>query len=528
MSRSMIMSTVIGFIFLFVLGAAILLSPAVEAQTGVEGALAPLGTGFTFQGELKDGGSPVSAKCDMQFALYNAATKGNQVGTTQTVMQIDVDSGRFSTTLNDSAEFGSNAFVGDARWLAISVRCPTGTGSYTALNPRQELTAAPYAIYATTAGTMPWSGLTGLSCSPSQMVIWDSSKWICSEANDHNHGGQSWIGAGPYGLEIENTSQIDFTSGLTGVSSGSTGKTKGVLGLAASPQGSGVRGQSIGIGVVGQTDSSIIGNGVLGLAPQPAGMTTGVVGSSNSVSGKGVWGYVDVTTGSDAVGVYGETSAPGGRGVVGYATNLTGNNAGVYGKTDSPNGWAGYFVGGLGVEGNLLVFGDIGATGAKTFQIDHPLDPDNKWLRHAAVESPAMMNVYNGNVTLDVNGEAWVQLPDYFESLNKDFRYQLTPIGASGPNLFIAERIAGNQFKIAGGAANLEVSWQVTGVRQDAYAVEHPLIVEEEKPAGVNSVGLPQPQWDDSDRSSIEAWIEQMEYPQEGQGTIESSEWTGQ
>ena len=62
-----------------------------------------------------------------------------------------------------------------------------------------------------------------------------------------------------------------------------------------------------------------------------------------------------------------------------------------------------------------------------------------------------------------------------------DFRYQLTPIGAPGPNLHVAERVAGNCFKIAGGSAGMEVSWQVTGIRQDAYANAHRILVEEEK-----------------------------------------------
>ena len=81
-----------------------------------------------------------------------------------------------------------------------------------------------------------------------------------------------------------------------------------------------------------------------------------------------------------------------------------------------------------------------------------------------------MMNIYNGNVTLDDKGEATVQMPDYFQALNQDFRYQLTAIGAPGPNLYIAEEIANNQFKIAGGQPGSKVSWQVTGIRHDPYS----------------------------------------------------------
>jgi len=101
--------------------------------------------------------------------------------------------------------------------------------------------------------------------------------------------------------------------------------------------------------------------------------------------------------------------------------------------------------------------------------IDHPLDPENKYLRHNNVGSPEMMNVYNGNTVLDGAGEAIVTLPDYFDALNTDYRYQLTCIGGFAP-VYVAEKISNGQFRIAGGSAGLEISWQVTGVRQDAYA----------------------------------------------------------
>ncbi|UCE17607.1 MAG: hypothetical protein JSV84_12065 [Gemmatimonadota bacterium] len=117
---------------------------------------------------------------------------------------------------------------------------------------------------------------------------------------------------------------------------------------------------------------------------------------------------------------------------------------------------------------------------AGSFKIDHPLDPENKFLYHSFVESPDMMNIYNGNVALDESGEAWVELPDWFGALNKDFRYQLTCIGGYAP-VYVAEKIQSNRFQIAGGHSGLEVSWQVTGIRQDAYAEANRIQVEEDK-----------------------------------------------
>ena len=130
--------------------------------------------------------------------------------------------------------------------------------------------------------------------------------------------------------------------------------------------------------------------------------------------------------------------------------------------------------------GDLQVIGNLSkATGS--FKIDHPLDPANKYLYHSFVESPDMMNVYNGSVTTDKGGRAVVTLPDYFESLNRDFRYQLTAIGTFA-QATVAQEIQNNQFTIRTSKPGVKVSWQVTGIRQDAYAKAHRMKVEEEKP----------------------------------------------
>src|SRR5260370_20751382 len=130
--------------------------------------------------------------------------------------------------------------------------------------------------------------------------------------------------------------------------------------------------------------------------------------------------------------------------------------------------------------GELDVLGAITA-GTKDFKIDHPLDPTNKYIYYGACESSEMMNIYTGNAILDNSGEAVVSLPKWFEALNADFRYQLTAIGAAAPNLHVAQEIAQHQFSIAGGAPGMKVSWQVTGVRHDAYAKTHPLVVDVKK-----------------------------------------------
>ena len=136
--------------------------------------------------------------------------------------------------------------------------------------------------------------------------------------------------------------------------------------------------------------------------------------------------------------------------------------------------------GGLTIWGNLTVDGQV-SKGGGAFKIDHPLDPANKFLQHSFVESPDMMNIYNGVAKLDSRGRALIKLPAYFEALNQDFRYQLTPLGSFAP-LYVAQKVKNNSFRIAGGRPGMEVSWQVTGIRHDAYANAHRIVVEEQKP----------------------------------------------
>jgi hypothetical protein len=172
-------------------------------------------------------------------------------------------------------------------------------------------------------------------------------------------------------------------------------------------------------------------------------------------------------------------------------------SGGTGGANFGPDGVGGIFAGGAGLglgdgidayagSGYAGVFhGDIDVTGAitagtKDFKIDHPLDPANKYLYHTSVESSEMMNIYTGNATTNVDGVVTVQLPDWFEGLNTDFRYQLTVIGVFAQAM-VSREIENHQFQIRTNLANVKVSWQVTGVRRDAYAQAHPLVVEQKK-----------------------------------------------
>ena len=229
----------------------------------------------------------------------------------------------------------------------------------------------------------------------------------------------------------------------------------------------------------GSTDANH--GGVLGVAVPNLSGTNGVgvfgVGGFIGVDGRGISSATGSTTNN--VGVRGTGYLDGGTayGVIGIATAYStsgGTKYGVYGNAaNGTTNYAGYFVGNTHVNGVL-------SKSSGTFKIDHPLDPENKYLVHSFVESPDMMNVYNGNITTNANGEAVVALPAYFETLNKDFRYQLTVIGTFAQAI-VAQKVQGNKFVIKTNQPNVEVSWQVTGIRQDAFAKAHPVVAEVEK-----------------------------------------------
>jgi hypothetical protein len=234
----------------------------------------------------------------------------------------------------------------------------------------------------------------------------------------------------------------------------------GVFGLSTVPNASGVFGANNngGVGVSGNSDNgsgmlattkssanqgifaannattsappgSVGGNGVFGLSTVPN--ASGVFGANNN-GGVGVSGNSD-----NGDGVMGVSNAGGKSGVVGINNAHFDDANGVFGQCSSIAGNAIHGVGGTNAglfDGHVQINGGLDVTGEftcpqKHFVIDHPCDPENKFLYHCSVESPEMMNVYSGNVTTDARGEAWVALPNYFDALNCDFRYRLTAIG---------------------------------------------------------------------------------------------------
>lgn len=285
--------------------------------------------------------------------------------------------------------------------------------------------------------------------------------------------------------------------GVTAWATASTGATNALWAQADSTGGRAITAfapASTGstFGIWAQSNSSA-GTGVYGFAGDAFGNTKGVHGAANSTNGIGVYGtgrygvygtgfyavYGYSTTGYGVYGsstsassaVKGDASLSGSRGV--YGTALT---YGVYGDT---------YFGGSGTYG-LYANGNTGASGNKSFRIDHPLDPLHKYLLHYSAEGPEPQNIYNGTVTTDKNGAAWVELPGYFDEINKQPRYQLTVVDDSASLGFVqvkvARKIRDNRFLIMTSSPNIEVCWEVKAVRNDLWNRKYGAPVEVEKP----------------------------------------------
>jgi hypothetical protein len=336
----------------------------------------PVGTTFTYQGVLKDNGGPANGTYDLSFNLFDAATGGNQFGTTNCYDGVIVTNGLFTVTLS----FGNVFSSGQTRWLEISARADTtpgncGTGSFSILGPRQELTGTPTSIGLrlpfnatvsspstdlislnnTGAGTA--GVLTAVSQSAQHVITaYSSSTGVAVYGQNVTNGCYAGLGYGNWAVYAYNPSSYgvlgesaspgfaaiaglnDATSGLAPAG---TFSNQSPDGTALSANASATTGSAIGMDA---SSSSPGGIGVRGIGSALTGANYGVYGDSNSASGTGVFGVASSSSGPN-YGVYGRSDSSTGAGVYGFASASSGTNYGVYGITSSASGYAGFFVG---------------------------------------------------------------------------------------------------------------------------------------------------------------------------------------
>jgi hypothetical protein len=396
-----------------------------------------VGTGFAFQGSLKQNGSPANGQFDFTFTLFDRDPNGIQIGSTITQTNVTVTGGVYSAPL----DFGTGIFQGDGRWLEIAVR-PANNGTYTTLAPRTEITAAPYAM-----SLMPGAVISGTtSSSPVLRVINSDFDGI----NGTSSNGAGVVGyttstdpskAGVYAVDFGNGNGVSgfATSGDAGVYG--TGPHNGVRGVTASNGDSGVIGVNSGNGW-GVYGGSAGGTGVEG----------------NSTSWYGVYGH---STSSD--GVHGVSDSNFSAGVGGISTN---HGTGVYGSSAAP-GRAGWFQGPVQIDGDVLINGHLTCNPSPcgSLQTNDLSNPGKDPGTNSPVESADTVDLYTGDITTDAKGEALVILPSDVEALNHDFRYQLTIVGDQFAQARVSSKIKNDSFSIMTDKPNIEVSWQLVGIR---------------------------------------------------------------
>jgi hypothetical protein len=541
-------------------------------------------TAFTYWGELYFDGEPFNGIADIDFVLYGSADGTEPLADLLVVEGMEIHDGLFIVDI----DFGIPVFTRQPRWLEITVNGAT-------LEPRQRLSPKlshdpidDELIEDVVGSEMlepsvhQADGLTGTQAAPSGSALRTGSLAKISGADGDaatqwqppgvvHEGSPDELPDDPDGNDEYsepmqssdgwklNGSNIFYNTGnvAIGASNSSNARLRvreGGTNFGIFSEHTATSGQRRA--VFGRTESSR-GTGVYGWARNNANdRNWGVYGRAEGGKGRGVEGRAD-----------GET----GRGVFADARATEGVNYGLYARTFSDEGFAGYFQGGrsyfegsvgigtsnpafklqveieedasgaiLGIADGLAttaVFGQafggfstgvigsaggIGSIGVRalgsaggaaafeavqgganyagsfsgdviitgtlskgggSFKIDHPLYPESKYLVHSFVESPDMMNIYNGNVTTNESGEVWVELPEYFEALNTDFRYQLTVIGQFAQAI-VGEEIRDGRFSIKTDQPFVKVSWQVTGVRHDPWAEANRIEVEVDKPEG--------------------------------------------
>ncbi len=433
---------------------------------------------FNYQGVARSTtGAPLaSVPIGLRLTIHDGSTTGTVVyqethtATTNAFGLYNVSVGGGTVT---SGMFASIGWGSGSKYLEVEID-PAGGSSYSSVGSNQ-LLSVPYAMYSATSA-LATSGVTAGTYGSATQV--------------------PQIAIDVYG-RVTSASNVSITSGgLTG--SGTTNYLPKFTGATtvgnsqifdnATSVGIGTTIPSAKLHVNGSLSASVILGGITfdhhAMIVQTSSTSTidnsrALIGyaANSSVENQGLFGLAagngaSANVGVFAVGAPSVSSTGNSYGVYGYASDGA-NNFGVYGN-GTGTGYAGYFNGPL--------FALSSSSGVKSFKIDHPADPANKYLYHSSVESNDMMNLYNGNIETDANGDATVALPSYFTMLNKEFKYQLTCIGQFAQAI-VAEEVAGNHFKIKTDKPNVKVSWQVAGVRQDPVANANRIKDEVEKPA---------------------------------------------
>ncbi len=358
-------------------------------------AQAPVGTAFTYQGQLKQAGAPLTGTADFQFSLWDAAQGGTQIGSTVAANAVTVQAGLFTA----APDFGAAVFDGNARWLEIAVRSPAGGGTFTTVSPRQPLHAAPFSL--TTRGiSVDAAGNVGLGTTtpldklhvagaaailrlqadgdPASYTVVNDASFQQLRLEKRSASSYTLMDINPMPLDGVSNATIRFfrstntTGGKTVVFNRGDNTTgaSAVIGVDGADSWFQADGGNFAIGTTAPAATLHVVNGtglhaiwaecsgipVYALRNGATGTWPAVHGdcSSTADGSSGVRGTLSATTpGGSAAGVYGFVSSTGSNGA-GVRGRHYGSGKGVLGEVASADGYAGYFVGGRNYfQGNV-------------------------------------------------------------------------------------------------------------------------------------------------------------------------------
>ncbi len=522
----------------------------------------PLSTEFTYQGELRNGASLATGLHDFRFRLYDSLAGGTPQGQVLCADNVSVTNGRFSILLDFGAQFaGQKRFLEIQTRADTGLDC-SNVGGFVLLFPRQELTAAPNAAFALAAasstnatqlGGQPPShytsaaNLTGALPGVSLSGSYPAAVNITNPANTFAGSGAGLINLNAAAISSGTLADARLSGNIprlnaANIFSNSTNAFMGALGIGtASPthtlhianplptiaihdtdstsqqvgyisyrDSANAERAWVGFGTAGSPDFSLVNarpGGNINLLPLAGKVTIGTTevvgqrlltvdsGTNNCAHFQSISDItstlqaINLASSGGALAISATSNGTGGIGLFGAALSGTGGVYAVFGNTTSANPSA----------NALYAQGRLTATGTKSFRIDHPADPANKYLFHYCAESDEVINFYSGKATLNENGEAVVELPSYFAAINRDPRYTLTALGAPMPLLHIATEIDDGalsaaaaarpgaaiprcRFSISGGVPGGKVSWRIDAVRNDEWMKRCAAPVEADKP----------------------------------------------
>lgn len=462
----------------------------------------PAGTTITYQGLLRENGVNVDGPIDLEFRLFDMEVAGTQVGLTVMVTETVVD-GLFTSQL----DFGTDPYASSQPlWLEVVADGETLS--------RQQVTSAPFSL-ATRGINVQANGNVGIGgdspidklrvAGQNSRILIDAPAGSFFAGARYSLNSQEWFAGANTVFGVTRWDLFDNTSGeirMSVLPNGNVGigtrdpdELLTVDGNANVTGATNLFGNTTISGELDVVNEALLVtsdgrvhfgggpsfNAQVTLLHEDTNASTAFLSVTDNPGGRAISGVTQSTSGTP-VGVAGSASSLGdgvngstsstsvNSGVFGQSLHNTGVNYGVSGQSASPIGFG------------VFSFDRLGAAGPKLFVIDHPLDPDNKFLNYYCAEGPEPLNMITGNAILDAQGRVTVDLPDHYESIGRDFRYQLTAVGAPAPNLHVAKKVANGQFEIAGGPAGLEVSWRIDATRNDAFVRTYGAPVEQEKP----------------------------------------------